>query len=594
MPKAILESVNWNFTKETTKAGLTYIKAYKTRWFPELKTSKRVMRRHVGRLLDDDQIVISEKFIADHPEYANGPWYWGIDKRPVSYDEYRRQFPEKPGVPPVDEDDTEPQPTLSIGLTWAAVEFARNHGILTHLQEVFGKQLGEELLYLAIFKLAGGTSMMTYDVWRQLNWMPNHLRMSSQKISEILAAVSRQNVTDYFALRHKRQGEVWERIFAKRPELKDKPIAYALDNTSISTYSSTIAEAQYGHAKRDEHLKQVNYTVVCDQCSGDIVFTYLYDGAINDVTALKDILAEMSAAQFDLSKNVLVTDRGYSSISNVQKLINLDLAYVQGVRLCEDSIKRQFEKHEAALNSVGFYDGDLQVSAYTYKEPWQQTTDAGRLKLNTYVHLYRLDGKQEAQRLLIWKNTKEILDLMAKNLRVPSELWDEYRHFLIETTDEHGKTRLVQNVSKIDRLSKQAAYFVLRSNCIADPFEALRIYRRRGVVEQDFNQLKNWVDGDRLHVGANSLHGKVLVNTLATALRMMILVTAKRQADRRPQLKIPGNSIDFLLKELELIRAQKRKNANAWVRGSISATRRRYLELLELPEPPRLLYIGIR
>ena len=130
MPEAIPESVNWNFTKETTKAGLTYIKAYKTRWFPELKTSKRVMRRHVGRLLDDDQIVISEKFIADHPEYANGPWYWGIDKRPVSYDEYRRQFPEKPGVPPVDEDDTEPQPTLSIGLTWAAVEFARNHGIL--------------------------------------------------------------------------------------------------------------------------------------------------------------------------------------------------------------------------------------------------------------------------------------------------------------------------------------------------------------------------------------------------------------------------------------------------------------------------------
>ncbi|MBO5658964.1 MAG: hypothetical protein J6S08_05985 [Duodenibacillus sp.] len=118
---------------------------------------------------------------------------------------------------------------------------------------------------------------------------------------------------------------------------------------------------------------------------------------------------------------------------------------------------------------------------------------------------------------------------MANNHRGPSELWDKYRHFLIETTDEHGKTRLVQNVSKIDRLSKQAAYFVLRSNCISDPFEALRIYRRRGVVEQDFNQLKNWVDGDRLHVGANSLHGKVLVNTLATALRMMILVTAKRQ-----------------------------------------------------------------
>ena len=42
-------------------------------------------------------------------------------------------------------------------------------------------------------------------------------------------------------------------------------LTYALDNISISTYSETIPVAEYGHAKRDPDLKQLNYTFVCEQ-----------------------------------------------------------------------------------------------------------------------------------------------------------------------------------------------------------------------------------------------------------------------------------------------------------------------------------------
>lgn len=47
------------------------------------------------------------------------------------------------------------------------------------------------------------------------------------------------------------------------------------------------------------------------------------------------------------------------------------------------------------------------------------------------------------------------------------------------------------------------------------------------MVEQDFYPLKNWLDGDRLCVGAVSVQGKLLVNTIGTALRMMMLCRAK-------------------------------------------------------------------
>lgn len=177
---------------------------------------------------------------------------------------------------------------------------------------------------------------------------------------------------------------------------------------------------------------------------------------------------------------------------------------------------------------------------------------------------------------------------------MPSDLWDGYRYFVRETCDANHKKTWVLDTARMDQAAEKASHFVIRTNCVEDPFEALQIYRARGLVEQDFNQLKNWVDADRLRVENRSLQGKLFVCTLACCLRMILMMTAKRSAHARAGVQIPNGSIDSLLKNLELIRAQKRKNANAWVRNAIPAKRRRLLELLNLGEPPRVLRMGSR
>lgn len=52
----------------------------------------------------------------------------------------------------------------------------------------------------------------------------------------------------------------------------------SFDSTSISTYSSTIKDAAYGHTKQDPHLPQINYMAVCDHATGDIVYATTYEG----------------------------------------------------------------------------------------------------------------------------------------------------------------------------------------------------------------------------------------------------------------------------------------------------------------------------
>lgn len=153
----------------------------------------------------------------------------------------------------------------------------------------------------------------------------------------------------------------------------------------------------------------------------------------------------------------------------------------------------------------------------------------------------------------------------------------------------NGEATLVRDNEAIKNAVKYAGTFVIRTNTIEDPFEALRVYRLRGTVEQDFNQFKNWVDGDRLRCTQSSYIGKLFVCTLATSLRLMMMNRAKHNSQDNTGLKIPNNSMDVLFGKIRMIKAEKRKDANAWVTKLASKKQRDMLTLLGLKMPPRVL-----
>ena len=76
---------------------------------------------------------------------------------------------------------------LSYAATWALWQFASKNRILQNLQAVFGKQLGTNLLALAIYQLLDGGAMNGYEDWLPDNWLPVSAPLSSQRISELLA-----------------------------------------------------------------------------------------------------------------------------------------------------------------------------------------------------------------------------------------------------------------------------------------------------------------------------------------------------------------------------------------------------------------------
>ena len=567
----------WYFTADTNAKGYTYIQAYQTKWDPVAKTTKRSAKRYVGRLFDDGHVAPSKAFLESFPQYAGKTVFFGPDKSLVDEQTYRQAFPASPGPTPDPEEHASKDDTLNIGLTWAAETIAEESKVLESLVDVFGKEIARDLLHLVIYKLDTGSSMAAFEDWCSGVYLKNSKLLTDQRISEILAKVSVQDFEKLFLNRHK----------AKLQE--DRKLSYALDNTSISTYSETIEDAEFGYAKRDPHLKQINYTFVCDQEDGEIIFAHTYQGSISDVVALQEIIYRMRRAEFELENVTLVSDRGYSSLMNIQKMIDLEMKFVQGVRLTEDAIKSKFDTYHDSLRDVNFYDSETGVFARTTKEPWLQNISNGTLNRTVYVHLYRFPGVDEAEMASLVKKADQILKHKANSKEVPPELWQSYKRFVKQIKNANGEATWVRDNEAIKNAVKYAGTFVIRTNSIDDPFEALRVYRLRGTVEQDFNQFKNWVDGDRLRCTQSSYIGKLFVCTLATSLRLMMMNRAKHNSQDDTGLKIPNNSMDVLFGKIRMIKAEKRKDANAWVTKLASKKQRDMLTLLGLKMPPRVL-----
>ena len=571
------DSQNWYFTAETNAKGYTYIKAYQTKWDPVRKRSHSFNRRHVGRLHDDGRVVPSKAFLEQFPQYAGFPLFYGADKRLVDEETYRRDFPERPG-PDRDIEEALKDDVLNVGAAWAIETLAEEAGLFRSLADIFGHAQARELLHLAIYKLDQSGSMAAYGEVYLKNASP----LSDQRISELLSAVSVKDFEEFFRLRHAAKLDK-----AKAEDVES--LTYALDNTSISTYSKTIGDAAYGHAKRDPDLKQINYTFVCDQKDGEIVFAYTYEGSINDAAALKEIIYRMRAADLDLSNVTLVTDRGYSSLQNVQKMINLELKFIQGVRIVEDVMKLRFDEYRESFRDIGFYDAETRTYARTVKESWKLETDSGTLNKELFVHLYRFPGADEDEMTELAARVAEILKFKAENREVPPELWRTYRRYIKELPAAEGrKKRWDRNDEAIREAVRYAGMFVIRSNIESDPFAALQAYKKRNIVELDFSQYKNWVDGDRLRCTSKSCLGKLFVCTIAASLRLMMMSRAQTNA-KTAGLKIPKDSMDVLMAKLRGIKAEKRRNANAWVVRQLSKKQRDMLALLGLKLPPKTL-----
>lgn len=574
----------WALLSTTDSSGRTYIRAYQNAWNAEKKRSFVKSRIQVGRLRSDGSVTLSEGFKESFPSFADTTWYWG-DHALLPEEEFRQQFPQKDSPP----DLSWSNEVIRFGSTWAAWETAVHRGILEDLKVVFGNKTARQLLALAVYKFDGGGAMMTFEDWLPQVWLPEIEPLNGRRISELLSKVSVSLTENYYKRRYDRASE----------RSKDG-MTLSFDSTSISTYSSGIVDAAWGHAKQNPQLRQVNYLVVCDHATGDVVYAFSYDGSVNDKTILAQVYLQMQSAGLNLANNILVTDRGFQSIWNTQTAINLDLKYIQFLSLNEGVVREALRRKMLPLSDPTVHrDPELCISALSVEDLWTQATDAGPVTIKGHLHLYRdaITAQEDADALhrdILYavkvKNEQEKTP-NGKTKRLDETLWKRVKPFLYE--NKHPKDG--DSVWSIrDEKLREAVRFMgcraIRTNAVSNPFEALCIYRQRDIIEQGFNQLKNEVGGSRLVATETTYRGKLFIFSLAQSIRMSMLRTAAETVQKNPKLKMPEESLRKLIVQLQGLQARKHRTTDAFIVGIIPKRYRDLLTLIGITKLPRTLY----
>ena len=554
------------------RKGHTYVEAYRNEWDPEKKRSRIAQRKYVGVLdTTTGRVRLGKKYLSENPQYEGKILYYE-DKQLVERTPEEVQEELDKRVPsPLNE-------VVSYGASAACWLVAQQSGMLEDLKKTFGAEVGADLLRLAVYQYLDGGSMDCFEQWASQHWLPKARTFSGQRISEMLSKITHQDITSYLKLRNHRCIEHFNKVKTQAEELKKPGPRFrylALDSTALSTYSVTISSAAYGYAKQNPELRQVNFTLGVDYLNGDVCYAYESEGSITDKSVYPHLMMDLHHNGYNLQDTVIVTDQGYQSICNIQRLLDIEINYVCGVPLTEESVKQLFERYKSSLSNPAFLNGRLKVAARTSKELWEKATDSGPLHLSTSLHLYKYPELAAQQAISLHQKIEEVLEKKNSGEKLHSADRSRVRNYIVE----NNKNVWVKNIKGLEEFLTRAGCFAIRTNCIEDPFECLAVYKQRQIVETAFRQMKVLNGNNRLRCTERTYVGKLLLFVIAQSLRMRMLYTVKEN-EQRLDLDLPGDSLDKAMAMLKGIMAIRPPSKAVWAGRPISKKARDILELL--------------
>ena len=554
------------------RKGHTYVEAYRNEWDPEKKRSRIAQRKYVGVLdTTTGRVRLGKKYLSENPQYEGKILYYE-DKQLVERtpEEVQEELDKRVPSPLND--------VVSYGASAACWLVAQQSGMLEDLKKTFGAEVGADLLRLAVYQYLDGGSMDCFEQWASQHWLPKARTFSGQRISEMLSKITHQDITSYLKLRNHRCVEHFNKVKTQAEELKKPGPRFrylALDSTALSTYSVTISSAAYGYAKQNPELRQVNFTLGVDYLNGDVCYAYESEGSITDKSVYPHLMMDLHHNGYNLQDTVIVTDRGYQSICNIQRLLDIEINYVCGVPLTEESVKQLFERYKSSLSNPAFLNGRLKVAARTNKELWEKATDSGPLHLSTSLHLYKYPELAAQQAISLHQKIEEVLEKKNSGEKLHSADRSRVRNYIVE----NNKNVWVKNIKGLEEFLTRAGCFAIRTNCIEDPFECLAVYKQRQIVETAFRQMKVLNGNNRLRCTERTYVGKLLLFVIAQSLRMRMLYTVKEN-EQRLDLDLPGDSLDKAMAMLKGIMAIRPPSKAVWAGRPISKKARDILELL--------------
>lgn len=354
----------------------------------------------------------------------------------------------------------------------------------------------ERILTCAYYLASEGNALCHVEQWSACNQHPLQSKLADQRVSELLRRITPSLQQDFFG---------------KWIAANHNKGYFALDITSVSSYSEFIDHIRCGYNRDGENLPQMNLLMVTSEKSHLPVYYRILSGSIKDVSTVNESLANLKLLG---SRPVhLVMDKGFFSEENINALYGSHYRFSVGIPFTSSIAANAVKENRAGMDSHRHFIsvGDNDLYAVTKCTKW----DGHRCYIHTYYDSLKaeLENKKFTHRLLQCYD-----ELASCNERSENQVFYD-KYFIVRDFPKRGR-KVAYNEEAISKHKQNnIGWFVMISNKTKDAAEALRAYRQKDAVEKGFDDLKNDLDMKRLRIHSNAaMDGRIFIQFIALIL----------------------------------------------------------------------------
>ena len=507
-------------------------------------------RIHWGTLDDNNKFIPGPKYIfAPIEERSKLVFPEGWDMSELE----KLSGGRKPGRPAMESQDE----NRLYGDIWLMERVADVTGIRDDLMKTFdgNRETVDAVLTLAYFPMSGRGTYDHLSAWARIAKTPYGGDLSSPNITALTQSITERNRMDLFRLRAKRLG-------------KDE--LCAVDSTSRSAWGGSLPDIRFGKSKDRLPLPQTVEVVVYTLNGHMPVYYRTFPGNIPDSRSLETVLADLKNAGFkDL---ILITDRGYESVRNLETYIDKGQPMVMGTKVGQSHVRKEID----GFGDFGHHPEAMEIDA------------AERIYYKQYELEYRIEGKRDnvkkadKLRLNLYfdpvRRSQELIDLdvalkeqkesLEGILRDGSPLDDDatikriYRFYDLVYDEETRKLQSFSlNEKKVERARRESGFFANTTHGVDfDAMTAQNHYKLRDEQEKYFGMMKGIMGADRQRNWSElGKEGRLLILFVAQIIGCYMAYIRKAKLDGE------FHSLQSVLDEMRPIRYIEHPNTKATI-----------------------------
>lgn len=380
------------------------------------------------------------------------------------------------------------------GDIWLLEQVALKTGIKQDLETVFAgnREIVDDILTLAVFPYITKYTYNRVARWQKVAAAPSSRELSPKAITLLTQSITEQNRMDLLRLRAARLG-------------KDE--LCAVDTTSRSAYGDGLADIHWGKNKEGLALPQTTEVVVYTLSGHMPVYYRTYPGNMPDSRGLDPVFTDLDHAGF--GEVILVTDRGYDTLRNLEKYILRG----QPMVMCAKTGQRDAAKAIRSLGEFGARPDGMAIDPgariyhvqygidYDVRGKGQSAKRSDRLKLNLYFDAVRR-GLELMELDITLSLQADALDALLEGRAVLDDDATLKRDFSYYKITYDPATRAIEsfelNEKKLAKAKSLSGFFsIITHGLDFDAMQAYHAYKLRDEQEKYFQQMKGQMVSDR-------------------------------------------------------------------------------------------------